>query len=112
MSVILDGPHTISVYREVAGFDSDNNPIRVPSTTPLLVPGRMRPLTASEASDTGQDLTTTYSFQCRAFPAGAFALVKWSGRDWDVVGEPRRTSDSPRVTYDQVLLRARTPAVS
>lgn len=107
---LVDGPDEVAVYPEVLGVDSDGNRVRVPGDSPVAVRGRMTPLSAAESQALGQEVTTTYKFLCREFPAGAWARVTWGGRDWDVQGEPQPVAQSWVTAHFRVILRARTPA--
>lgn len=110
---LRDGPHLVTLYPDRAGTDGDGNPVRQPDRTrPTTVRGRMSPAGSSEDNADGQATTTTYRLVCRGFPAGAWALAAWGGREWDVVGEPTRRDASPATARDVITLRARTPEVS
>lgn len=109
---LLDGPDTVVLYPEVEASDGDGNPTREPDRdNPVEVVGRMQPAGSAEDSTDGQAVSTTYRLTCRAFPAGAWALVEWGGREWDVMGEPVRRTSSPATAHATVTLRARTPEV-
>lgn len=107
---LLDAPtDELRLYPEIQSTDGDGNPVRRPGPAYVAVSGRMQPLRADEAASLGQQFSTTYRFVTRGFPAGAWALARWAGRDWDVVGEPIRRRGSERVAHDEVILTARAP---
>lgn len=111
MSRLDNGPDEVLVYVEVDGTDDDGNPVKVPAATPMKVRGDLQPSTAEEATALGQSLTTLYRFIARDFPGGAFARVSARGRDWDVIGEPKRRNSSDATRHVTVWLSARTPEV-
>lgn len=107
---LLDGPEVVQLFPEVEGTDEDGNPVRVPDmASPVLVFGSMQPTGSSADDRDGQGVDTGYRLLCRSFPAGAWAMARWGGRDWDVDGEPRVRGDSPATAHATVLLTARTP---
>lgn len=107
---ILDGPSTVLLYPEVDSTDADGNPVRVPDRDcPVTVRGSMQHIAAVEDDRGGQVQTDRYRLLCRRFPAGAWPLASWDGREWDVEGGPRRRSDSPGTAHDTVILSARSP---
>lgn len=108
MSLLDGGPHEVTVWPEVETTDDDGNRVRAPSPTPFFVRTLVQPLGFTESAALGQDVTSTYYFNTRVFPGGAFARVSWAGRDWDVVGEPRRHA---RLGYVKIIIRARGPEV-
>lgn len=110
MSLLDRGPDVVQVWPEVAGTDDDGNPVRVPAATPVTLHMLVQPVSAEESAALGQGVTTIYRAIGRTFPGGAFARVAWDGRDWDVLGEPKRYNASPRTRHVAVLLMARGPA--
>lgn len=106
---LLDGPDTLRVFTEVAGTDDDGNPVRVPAASPVVVWGRVQPISAAESAAAERPLSTVYKFTGRDFPGGAYARVEWDGRAWDVLGEPMRRNGSPATRHVSVLLAARSP---
>lgn len=111
MSLLDGGPDEVQVYVEVDSVDDDNNPVKIPSDTPIPVRGQLQPSTAEESAALGQEFTTLYRFMSRTFPGGTFARVTARGRDWDVVGEPKRRGSSPATRHVTVWLSARGPEV-
>lgn len=109
MSLLHDGQDVVEVYIEETGTDGDGNPIRKPSAYAIKVRGRAFPVVATETGFNGQEIGTTYKFVCRSFPAGAYALVTWQGRPWDVLGEPQRKAGSEGIRHVTVYLKARRP---
>lgn len=110
MSLLDTGPDLVEVYPEVDSVDDYGNPIKVASPTPVPVYGRVQPSTSTESFELGQVEAETVRFLSRTFPAGAFAKARHDGRDWDVVGSPRRHRGSPRTAHATTYLRARTPS--
>ncbi len=107
---ILDGPHKITLYPEADGRDADGNPVRTPDwLAPTVVRGDMQATSADSDDSDGQSQTDTYRLLCRRFPAGAWAVAVWDGREWDVGGGPRNRDESPGVAHATVILTARSP---
>lgn len=110
MSLLDDAPQSLQVYPEVVETDAYGNPMRVPGPTPVVVPGRVQPSTADENSLLGQTAFAVVRFIGRTFPGGPWAKVVYDGREWDVVGEPRRHNGIPP-GHVTVYLKARTVLV-
>lgn len=107
---LLDGPHTVVLYPEVDGVDEDQNPVRVPDRdNPKIVYGDMQPTGSSPDDRDGQSVSSSYRLLCRQFPAGAWAVASWRGREFDVGGESRDRDESPGTAHSTVLLTARAP---
>lgn len=107
MSLLDRGPDLVLVYPEVVTDDGYGTPIRVPSTTPVEVRGRVQPVAATEVEVSGQQVNTTHRFIARSMPGGAWAKVVWNDREWDVLGEPKRYHDTRTIAHVTVLLAAR-----
>lgn len=112
VSRLLDGgTEVVELYAEIATTDDDGNPVRRPASAPTAsLVTRLHPLTAAETADRGI-VATSYTFTTRAFPAGAWALVRARGRMWDIVGEPERSAGSPMTANVRVVLAARSSEV-
>lgn len=110
MSLLDRGTEVVEVWPEVEGTDDDGNPVRVPADQPVTLRMLVQPVSAEESAALGQGVNTVYRAIGRTFPGGAFARVAWGGRDWDVLGEPKRFNSSPRTRHVSVLLVARGPA--
>ena len=107
---LLDGPHAVVLYPEVPGVDEDGNPVRVPDRDhPVTVYGDMQPTGSSPDDRDGQGVDTSYRLLCRQFPAGAWSVAAWAGREFDVQGEPRARDESAATAHATVLLTARAP---
>lgn len=107
---LLDGPHAVVLYPEKDALDEDQNPVRVPDRdNPVTVYGDMQPTGSSPDDRDGQGADTGYRLLCREFPAGAWAVASWRGREFDVQAEPRVRDESPGTAHATVLLTARTP---
>lgn len=100
--------HEATLFVEVASTDADGNVVRVASPTGARLVCQIQPVSSEELSQLGQVTATVYRLMARSIPAGAWAQVEWQGRRWDVVGEPKRVTDSPATTHDTLLIRART----
>lgn len=115
MSMLDGGPDVLTVYPEIEVEDGYGGTKRVPGPTAVQVRGRFQPrgqveaFTAGESASTGQEVDSVYRFICRVFPGGAFAKAEFDGREWEVLGEPRRHRGSPRTRHDTVMLKAKTP---
>lgn len=117
MSLLLRrmGPRVIlEFFPEVDGTDADGTPIRKPGDFPVRVAGFIAPFGKAfedtENTTTGQDITTRYRFWAKRIPPGAFSHVRYDGRDWDVVGEPKRYRGVQQIlTHDVIQIRARSP---
>ncbi|MFE3461368.1 hypothetical protein ACFXKD_27810 [Nocardiopsis aegyptia] len=107
MSLLDGGPDEVLIYPEVESTDADGNPIRVPALVPVAVRGRVQPVTSEDVIAAGQQTTTRYRFITRDAPLGAWALVTWDGRDWDLEGEPLWSRGSKRTRHVTAILRAR-----
>lgn len=108
MSLLDNGPDVLTVYPEVETTDAYGNVVRVPSTVPVTVRGRVQPASSDELTALGLVTETVVRFISRSFPGGPWARVEFDGREWDVVGEPRVHRGSPRTAHKTVYLKART----
>jgi hypothetical protein len=113
MSLLDDRYTTVILIPEIAAEDSQGNPgMRVPDPNPAhhkKITGRVQSSSSTEPTVDGQRVLTFHRLLCREFPAGAWARVKWNGREFDVDGEPIRHDDSDTTAHDTVALRARVP---
>jgi hypothetical protein len=109
VSLLDGGPDEVLIYPEVVATDERGNEVRRPAETPVSVQGRVQPVSASEVAVAGQQVATTYRFITRDAPLGAWALVVWDGREWDLAGEPLWSRGSPRTRHVTALLQARGP---
>lgn len=107
MSLLDNGPDTVTVYAEVEDTDDYGNRVLVPDDSGVTVRGRWQPGVAEESAAQGQETNTLYRFLCREFPAGPYALVTFDGSDWDVVGEPKQHRGSWATRHVTVLLKER-----
>jgi hypothetical protein len=107
VSLLDNGPDTITVYAEAESTDDYRNRVLGPSGSGVIVRGRWQPGVAEESAAQGQETTTLYRFLCRDFPAGPYAKVTFDGADWDVVGEPKKHRGSAATRHTTVLLRER-----
>lgn len=112
MSLLDRPPHTVLVFPEVDGTDGYGTPTRVPAADPVTVQGWVRPVSAAESEQLGQQLATVYRLTARTIPGGAWARVAWDGRDWDPLGEPLKHESGGVTSLDHmtVLLKSRGPA--
>lgn len=106
MSLLDDGPDQAIVYPQVAGVDDQGNPVMVPDSVGVLVHCRIAPFNSTDVVTAGQATDTVYKLVARKAPLGAWALVKWDGRDWDLLGEPLWYRGSPRTAHVTALIRS------
>jgi hypothetical protein len=99
----------VLAFPEVESTDEYGNPVRVPGGTSVEVPCRVQPVSAEEAATLGQETSTVYRILSATWPTGAFGMVTWDGRDWDIEGEPRRSRGSAATAHVTVLIKARKP---
>lgn len=113
MSRLIDsGPDEVLLYPEVLGEDSDGNPERRPSPTPIKIRCQLHRLSVEESSTLGQTSSATYYFNTsRDLPAGAFATAQVRGREAEVVGEPTRQGRTSRTAHTRVVVRILEPKV-
>jgi hypothetical protein len=113
MGRLIDGgPDVVLLYPEVEDEDSDGNPERRPSPTPITIRCQLHRVSAEESATLGQTSTATYYFNTsRDLPLGAFAGAKVRGRDAMVVGEPTRQGRSGRTAHTRVVVRILEPKV-
>ena len=113
MSLLDWGNETVEVFPERAGTDEYGNTVVVPgdpaTDIPVLVAARVQPSTAEEDAALGLALSTSYRVVSRDFPGGAPAVLRWDGRLWDVIGEPKRRNGSPQTRHVTTFIQARTP---
>jgi hypothetical protein len=105
---LLDGARdTVLIWPEIEVVDSYGTPKRVPGPLPYVVGGRVQPVSMADMPD--DQTATLYRFITRDLPGGTWARVEWDGREWDVIGEPRRSNGSDRTRHASIVIRARTP---
>lgn len=107
MSLLDRGNEEITVYPEVETTDERDNDVRVPSPDGVVVRCRVQPIRSDDVAVAGQQVTTVYKIIARDAPLGAWALVNWQGRDWDLIGEPLWSNGSPATRHVTVLITAR-----
>lgn len=84
------GPDVVAVYVQESTTDAYGNVVLVPSATPVNVRGHVQPATTEEQSALGQPVAEIMRFLSRSFPANAYGKCVWDGREWDILGAPRR----------------------
>lgn len=111
MSLLDDGRDVVTLYPEKVVTDVLGNPgKRVPDMdNPVELTGRVQPVSFTETDANGQQVQSRWRFITRSFPAGAWALVTWDGRDFDVVAEVARRNGSDTTQHVTVILQARKP---
>jgi hypothetical protein len=106
VSIVDRGGQDVQFYRETETVDGDGNPVKVPSTTPVVVSGRIQPAIGSVRFPGD---ASTVRFITRDVPEGSFSRVVFEGRDYDLLGEPQRQRGSSRTAHVTLLLRPRVP---
>ncbi|GAA1160908.1 hypothetical protein F4556_005186 [Kitasatospora gansuensis] len=105
MASLLDrGPDTVTVY-PAGPVKPDGT--RGPEGAPVTLKCRVQPSTSQEAAELGYLDNTLYRVLARSLPAGPWSRLTWAGRDWLVVGEPKRHNGSARTRHDTALIRRR-----
>lgn len=111
MSLLDRGNQLVEVFPEIVAADEYGNEIRRPgdpdTDTPVVITAMVSPSTAEEDATLGFQVGTTYRVLSRDFPGGANAVVRWDGRLWDVQGEPKRYTSSPRTAHCTTWIKAR-----
>lgn len=111
MSLLDSGPGLVTVllYPDVETVDGDGNEVRRPSLDPVECVGRWQYLLSTEDQSQGQEVAGDATFFTRSFPSGFGGRVSHDGRDWDVVGDPKRSGLSAATAHWSVRLRSRSP---
>lgn len=113
MSLLDWGNEVVDVFPEKTGTDEYGNTLLVPgdpeTDMPVPLAARVQPSTAEENAALGLALSTSYRVVSRDFPGGALAVLRWDGRLWDVIGEPKRYNGSPQTRHVTTFIKARTP---
>lgn len=118
MSLIRNGPHTVTIFLEEEGTDFRGNVIRRPSTTGVTVSGCWMQTVAStrgafaarsvaEGGDPGQDVSVAYKLICAPakVPLGWWSRVEWQDpvtgvlRKFAVLGGPQARDFSPSTDH-------------
>lgn len=108
MTLIDQGPETVTVYPAVQSLDEDGNPVLVPGTAGVAVNCWAQPLTSPQLSSGPADRLSTYKLLARSWPGGPYSLIAWRGRNWDVIGEPTYNSGGgAHMQNSTVVIRAR-----
>lgn len=104
-------PHRVQPVTSVDQLDDYGNRVRVPGTPGAPVPAYVQPLEPSEDITDGQVRETRYRVFVRPEAAGldAWSHVVWEGREYELVGDPRR-HDSPAGLHHYVLYVRRVGA--
>lgn len=109
MSLLRSGRHVVTVFPQTVVEDEWGNEVRVPDMdNPIDVRGSLQPSTSEELTALGQVGRTVMRFISLTWPGGPWSLVRYGGRDWDVVGEPRVFDQTSRVAHCTVYLTARS----
>ncbi|MCP3801851.1 hypothetical protein NLX83_21530 [Allokutzneria sp. A3M-2-11 16] len=108
MGALDHGPETVTIYPAVTTIDPDGNTITVPDEArPVVVRGcHIQPETSTVDTILGQTAEIRYRLIVRDAPLGAWAVVVWRGRRYDVLGEPRLWPHPPRLRHITATLRA------
>lgn len=104
---LLDGNEQVTIYPSVTVEDDLGNKLESAEGDPIELVAAVQPQTVIEDATAGQVAGEVRNLICRSFPAGPWARVHWDGRDWDVIGEPKRYGRSPRTAHDVVQIRTR-----
>lgn len=118
MSLITNGPHTVTVFLEEGDTDWRGNIVRQASATPVVVVGCfMQPVSSSRGSiaardiEEGQRVTVQYHLIARQAPVGPWAAVEWVDPDSGVtrrftpLGGPQVRGYTPLSSHTSVTLQ-------
>lgn len=102
MSLIANGPHTVTVFLEILGTDHRGTPVRRPDEdNPVTVTGCfMQPVASARGAfaalkvSEGQDVAVAYKLIARDAPVGWWSRVEWTDdmgvtRKFAVLGGPQ-----------------------
>lgn len=111
MSLLDNGPHSVTVYPQVKVPQVNNSVVYVDGP-PVVVSGlRIAPANAEERQVLGVQPGTTAVIRGRGpWPGGIHSQVQWRGRRWDQVGEVEvfDAGLTGRTHHIQVTIRARS----
>lgn len=117
MSLLTQGPHTVTVFLEETVEDFEHNQIRRPSATGIVVEGVfMQPVASARGAfgatkvDGGQHVLAAYKLICQAAPVGWWSRVEWIDgqgnlRKFGILGGPLRREFSDATRHISVTLR-------
>lgn len=103
-------PHRVQPVASVERVDDYGNPVRVPGTPGAEVPAYVQPQDTNEDVADGQVRETRLRVFVRPeLDVDAWSLLVWEGREYELVGDPRR-HDSPAGRHHLVLYVRRVGA--
>ncbi|MCK2242323.1 MULTISPECIES: hypothetical protein [unclassified Crossiella] len=107
LSLLTDGPETLTVYPEHHTTDAEGNPVAAPDfTRPVTVPGCwVFPLDTTEDHTTGQRSTERYRVYTQAAPVTAWSAVDWRGQRYEVDGEPQQWQAHPPLHHVRATIK-------
>lgn len=117
MSLVANGPHTVTVYLEELVEDFQGNPVRRPSSTGVVVTGCfMQPVASARGAFAavkvagGQDVLVAYKLIARDAPVGWWSRVEWVDDDgelrkFSILGGPQKRSFTGLTKHVSVTLQ-------
>jgi hypothetical protein len=104
MSLLDNGPHTVTVYPEETYTDSYGNVARRPSQTGVEVRCVMSPHSNTRDSMQAGTVDTTYKLIARTAPIGNASRVTWNSMNF-TVDSVQFFDHSPETSHVEALLR-------
>lgn len=107
MSLVANGPHTVTVYLEETVTDFEGNVVKRPSTTGVVVTGCfIQPVASARGAFAalkvagGQDVLVAYKLIAKYAPVGWWSRVVWvdddgNTRKFSILGGPQARYFSP-----------------
>lgn len=113
MSLVSDGPHTVTVHLEEEVTDWRGDVVRRPrADSPVTVSGCfMQPIASTRGAfsarrvDQGQRVSVAYRLLARTAPVGWWSLVEWEGRKFTPLGGPQLREFTPLSAHLSVTLQ-------
>jgi hypothetical protein len=117
MSLLEQGPHTVTVFLEEIVKDFEGNNVRRPSDTGVVVENVfMQPVASARGAfgatkvDGGQHVLAAYKLICKEAPVGWWSRVEWVDgqgnlRKFGILGGPLRREFSEATRHISVTLR-------
>lgn len=120
MSLLENGPHTVTVYPKVKTLSRYNSWDVVDGEPVVMHRVAVQPMGASPTKPVSEDVETDIADQIRTnlrvigvgtWPGGPNSRVVVDGRDWDQKGEASVFTMSPRTAHWMVILQSRSVEV-
>jgi hypothetical protein len=104
MSLLDNGPHTVTVFPEETATDSRGNMVKRPTEVGVVITGcLMTPVRSSRDRD--GYVHADYRLMSRELPIGPWSRIEWNGKTLAVIDGPHHYAASEATQHVSAIVR-------